>query len=69
MKVKELISDLSTYNPEAKVTFCTDDDDLVILSIYSGDLKKDSAVYDKESDPETDPDVIFDLGDEGSYGD
>ena len=69
MKVKELISDLSTYNPEAKVTFCTDDDDLVILSIYSGDLKKDSSVYDKESDPETDPDVIFDLGDEGSYGD
>lgn len=61
MKVKELISDLSTYNPEAEVTFCTEEGDLEILSIYSGDLKKDNSVYHK-GDPDTDPDVIFDMG-------
>ena len=62
MKVKELISELSTFNPEAEVTFWTSpSDELVILSIYSGDLRRDSSIYNK-GNPLTDPDVSFDMG-------
>lgn len=64
MKVRELINDLSTYNLEAEVSFWVSaSEKLSILSIYSGDLKKDSSVYDA-GDPDTDPDVIFDMGGE-----
>ncbi len=61
MKVKELISDLSTYNPEAKLTFTTERGDLEILSVYSGDLAGDGWKIYIPEEPETDPDVCIDL--------
>jgi hypothetical protein len=60
MKVKELIENLGEYNPEAEVVFATEDGDMELLSIYSGDLDKNRLLYCRE-EPKTDPHLCLDL--------
>ena len=45
MKVKELIEELSTHNPQAEIIFLNEIIEMKVLSIYSDD----------------EPEVIFDL--------
>ncbi len=61
MKVKELLDQLSIYNPDANITFWSGpNEEWVVLSIYSGDLKKGYFEGANENDL-TAPDVVFDI--------
>ena len=63
MTIKELISELKTYNPKANVTFAIESGDLEILSIYSCNLsdKTRMSIFVEEN-LISDPDVCIDLG-------